>query len=654
MRAVSLDQLPAATQRLIWVVVGLALAALPHLPHVAAWIVLLAASCAAYRLTIDVQRWRLPPRWLRIVVACGALGGVLMTYRTLNGVEAGTALLIVMAGMKLLETTSVRDLTVVVFLAYFALFAGFLYNQQLLWLPYMLLAAWFLTAALMRIHQTTLAMRWSETAVLTGKMFLQAMPLAVLLFLFFPRLPGQFWAVPARTQSATGISDEISPGDVSELSLSSAIAFRARFDGALPPPEQRYWRGPVLHDFDGRTWRRASGPFVTQAVEASDPLYRYRVTLEPHQRRWIFGLDLIQQWRGRRALRTADYQLLAYEPISTVTAVDLVSSPRYEVTGPLPRVMRSADTKLPEGRNPRSVALARDLRAQAGGDAAFLQAVLDKFRNEQYFYTLEPPRLELHSIDDFLFNTRQGFCEHFASAFTMLARAAGIPARIVGGYLGGEYNSVGDYLIVRQSDAHAWSEVWLEGRGWVRYDPTAYVAPERISRGIDAAMGADEPVPGRLIRNSALLSRLQQTWDAANQFWNDQVVAFGEAQQRWLLNRLSIEEAGWEQLGLALVASLAAFFAGLTGYLAWRFRPRRRDPVARVYEELCRKLARHELARRPHEGPNDYLQRVAARQPRLAPQLAEIRNLYVSLRYGPMPLDSQLSRLKYLVSQLAA
>jgi transglutaminase-like putative cysteine protease len=652
--ALKLDGVPPFGRKLLWVVAGLALAVAPHIAHVAPWILILAFAAAALRIATEIKRWRLPPKWLRIIVAICALFAVLFTYRTLNGVEAGTALLIVMAGMKLLETRNVRDLTVIVFLAYFALFSAFLYNQELLRLPYMLVTAWLLTATLMRIHQTTLSMPVREAAGLTGKMFVQALPLAVLLFVFFPRLPGNFWAIPARSEAITGLDDEMSPGDVSELSISGAIAFRARFDGELPPPNARYWRGPVLHDFDGRTWRSHSALYIPQVVQAEGPSYRYRVTIEPHQRPWVFSLDVVTQWPNSVS-RTSDFQLISRRgPLSTLTSFDLESTTRYTVAAPLSTRMRQADLYLPEGRNPRSVDLAQRLRARVGSDEEFVRSVLSTFRTEQYYYTLEPPRLELDSVDDFLFNTRRGFCEHFASAFTTLARAAGIPARVVTGYQGGEFNSMGDYLIVRQSDAHAWSEVWIEERGWVRVDPTAAVAPERIERGIEAAMSEGEPVPGRMIRNSRLLSQIRLAWDAANTFWNNQVIEFSESQQRWLANQIGLKDVSWESLGLALVAAFITFFAALSAYLAWRFRPRSRDPVAQVYEQLCRKFAKVDLPRLACEGPRDYLNRVAAERPQLARQLAEARTIYIDLRYGRSPMGSNLSRLKFIVNQIKA
>lgn len=646
----AINALPRFTHQLLWAIAGFVLAVLPHVPDLSPWIALLAFAAAALRLTIELRHWQLPPKLLRIAVAFAAMLGVLATYRTLNGLEAGTAFLVVMGAMKLLETRTSRDLTVLIFVAYFLLFAGFLYNQSLLRLPWMLVTAWLLTATLMRTHQTApMAMR--EALGMTGKMLLQALPLAVLLFLFFPRLPGQFWALPARGGATTGLSDEMSPGDVSDLSISSAIAFRVRFEGDMPPPKERYWRGPVLHDFDGRTWRRLRAFYPEQPLTPSGTKYRYNVTLQPHNRRWIFGLDAVTHWPRNRAFRLFDQQLLARDAVATVTTFSLESSTAYEIGGPLPRTTRAADTRV-GARNPRSKQFAIDLLARSGGPEAFIQAVLQKFRDEEYFYTLEPPRLEADAVDDFLFNTRRGFCEHFASAFTMLARAAGIPARVVTGYQGGEFNPMGGYLIVRQSDAHAWSEVWIEGKGWIRIDPTAAVAPERIERGMDAALAEDEPVPGRMFNRVNAFVQIRLAWDALNTFWNDQIVEFGASQQRSMLERLGIEDADWEALGMGVVLTLASFFIVLSAWLAWQFRPRPRDPVVQVYDQLCRRLARAQLPRLPHEGPKDYLTRMATARPVLAPDLAEVRTLYLSLRYGPAPLSSQLSRLKFLVSRL--
>ena len=641
---------PARMQHLVWVIACLALSAAPHLTGVPLWITLFAGSSAAWRLVMEAKRWHLPPTWLRSLIAVGAMLGVLATYRTLNGLEAGSAFLVVMGGMKLLETHSRRDMTVIVFVAFFLLFASFLYNQSLVRLPYMLATIWLLAATLMRIHLRG-SMPIREALHWTGRMLLQAVPVAVLLFLFFPRLPGQFWAMPARSNASTGLSGEMSPGDVSELSISDEIAFRVKFAGELPRPEQRYWRGPVLHDFDGRTWRNGPGGFVDRPVTPIGPSYDYRIVLQPHQRNWVFGLDAVTGWPSN-ARRNFDYQLLANAPIATLTSFKLTSTPTYRTDGDLPRALQSATLRLPAERNPRALEMARALRAVNPSDDAFIRAVLTKFHREKYFYTLQPPRLQLDSVDDFLFNTRRGFCEHFASAFTVLARAAGIPARVVTGYQGGEVNPMTGYIVVRQSDAHAWAEVWMEGRGWVRVDPTAAVAPERIERGRQGSLLGNEADTQRLFREFDGLLRIRMAWDAVNTFWNDQVVSFSEAQQQSILEMLGLENTDWRALGAAILVGLAGFFTALSLWLAWKFRPHNDDAVARAYQRLCKKLARRNLERAAHEGPNDYLERVAAQRPQQSVALQEIRSLYVRLRYGPDPKGAELRRLKTAVRQL--
>jgi transglutaminase-like putative cysteine protease len=637
-------------QHLWWAAACYALAVAPHVLDVSAWLTLLAAATLVWRLTIEWRQWRLPHKWIRSLIAFAAMLSVLASYRTLNGIDAGTAFLIVMGAMKLLETQNRRDLTVVLFVAYFLVFARFLYDQQLLLLPYLLVVIWFFTATLMRVHQSAPVTK-REALGATARMLIMAAPLAAVLFVLFPRLPGQFWAVPARQQNVTGIDDEVSPGDVSELSISGALAFRVKFDGEMPAPRERYWRGPVLQDFDGRTWRRSQSFYVDQPIVTTGETFNYRLVLEPHHRPWVFALDVPTRWpRGVR--RLYDFQLIASNRVSTLTAFDLQSNTAFRVNQPLSKLTRDATLRLPQNRNPRSLELAQTMRAAAASDEAFIDAVLQMFREEEYFYTLEPPRLEQDSVDDFLFTTRQGFCEHFASAFTVLARAAGIPARVVVGYQGGEVNPMTGYIVVRQSDAHAWSEVWFEGRGWTRIDPTAAVAPERVESGIDAAISDEESVPGRIFARSSALSQLRNLWDALNTYWNDNIVEFDQAQQRSLLSRLGIEDADWRQLGLGMVIAFIVFFAALALYFSIRYRAPQRDPLVRTYERLCKRFAKRQLARAPHEGPSDYLLRLAQARPDLAKPLNEARELYVNLRYGPAPLSSELSRFKYLVNQL--
>ena len=492
-----------------WVLAALGSAVAPHLPHLPAWVSLLLLAIATWRWLADARGWPLPPVWLRVLLVLLSAAAILATYRTLNGLEAGTAFLVLMAAAKLLETRTARDLTVLVFIAWFLLYAALLRDQSLPYLPWLLASAYLSAVALMRVHAAQAQAPARHILRRTAWLMAQAVPLALLLFLLFPRLPGPFWGIDSRTEARTGLDDEMTPGDVSDLSASGEVAFRVRFRGATPTPEQRYWRGPVLHEFDGRSWRRPRAQaFPDTTVTPRGAPIEYQVTLQPHGRRWVMALDLPATWPQREISQSFDLTLLAARNINNVTAFDLVSYPDSVAGLDLPESTRRKDLDLPrDGSNPRSVALGRELAARHAGDPlAIAGEMLRTFREQPFVYTMQPPRLADNAVDEFLFSTRKGFCEHYASAFTVVMRAAGVPARVVTGYQGGEFNPLGGYLIVRQSDAHAWTEVWIRDRGWLRVDPTAAVAPERIQGGLIDAVGADEPVPGRLREASRRLA----------------------------------------------------------------------------------------------------------------------------------------------------
>jgi len=647
------ESAPVGLRGLDGVLAALAVSVAAHFANLPAWTLLLLVAAIAWRWAADRRGLPLPPRWLRVSAAIAALVLVLAAYRTVNGIEAGTAFLVLMAAVKLLETRAPRDLTVLVFIAWFLLYAALLRDQRLLLLPWLLAGTLLATGALLRVHAGSAGDSWRDVLRRASALTLQALPLAAALFLLFPRLPGPFWGLAAPSSARSGLSDEMTPGDVSDLSVSGEPAFRVRFSGAPPPPVQRYWRGPVLHEFDGRSWRRPRGQaFPAQAVTFSGAPVDYQITLEPHDRNWILALDLPGGWPEQEAYRAYDFTLLSPRPITDVASFRLRSYPGYHAGTELPKSMRHKDTDLPPSGNPRSVALGRQLRARYGDPREIARAMLRLFRNQSFVYTMQPPQLGANAVDEFLFTTRKGFCEHYASAFTVVMRAAGVPARVVTGYQGGEFNPIGGYLLVRQSDAHAWSEIWLDDRGWVRVDPTAAVAPERIERGLVNAVGADEPVPGRLRQESELWLQVALTWDAANDFWNERVVRFNAARQFDLLERMGFEEPDWRTLGLGLAASLAAFFVALSAYIAWKHREPERDWPARLHAEAARRLRRRGLVPGRAEGPIDFLDRAATSCPDIAGDIERIRDLYSGLRYGPRPGAVDLSRLKHLVNRL--
>ncbi|MGH8305398.1 MAG: transglutaminaseTgpA domain-containing protein, partial [Steroidobacteraceae bacterium] len=584
---------------LAWATAALAGGVLLNADRVPPWVCAAAVVLMLWRLAAARSSVPLPGGIARIVLALAVVSAVLARFHTLNGLAAGTALLMLMSALKLLETRRRRDHLVLVGAALFLLLAACLDRQSLARTPLYLAQAWVCCAALAVIATPGFGAR--AALALAGRTLLLAAPLALLLFLFFPRLAGSFWALPRGEEAQTGLSDTMSPGSIARLTTSYAVAFRVKFTGRLPPPEQRYWRGPVLHDFDGYTWRRAPARWQPrQELSFTGPAYRYRVAFEPSRHRWWFALDTPLRSPDPRVILTHDYELLAAQPVTEPTVFEALSYTSTRASGPLQESARREDTALPPGRNPRTAQLALELRRRTGSDAAFVAAVLEFLRTGGFVYSLEPERLGTDQLDDFLFNTRTGFCGHYASAFVALMRAAGVPAHVVTGYLGGEWNPIGDYLMVHQSDAHSWAEVWLPGEGWSRIDPTAVVEPERLRRGIGDLLPGALSAPERLLHGSAWLTRLLQRWDAANAWWNDRVVRFDYDTQLDVLDRLGLHSGGARELGWAFVVALLGWLAIITWHIGRGARRPRPDALARAYAHLCRKLARTGLARAAH------------------------------------------------------
>jgi transglutaminase-like putative cysteine protease len=639
---------------------ALTVALLPHVGHLPAWVSGAVLAAMAWRLAAEHWGWALPSRTLRFAALLAATCGVLAGYRTLNGLDAGTALLAITAGLKLTETRAPRDHAVLVFIGYFLCLATLLYQQSFLRLFYAVAAAWLLTAALARVHRPIEANTPVRPFRLAARVLSLGVPLAVVLFLFVPRLEGRFWALPATaSHRTTGIDDEMSPGDVASLSRSDDPAFRSWFTGALPSPAQRYWRMLVLEEFDGRTWRRPRAPedLAAPPIESQGPVLAYRIALEATGREWLPGLDTVVGWprdtvrRGRATeLRYYDPSLRDRRDVTTRLTYELRSDPRAVVMAAgLPPDLARRDLALPPaGRPPRALELARSLRAAARDERDYVARVLDMFRNEKFSYTLEPPPLGAEPVDEFLFETRAGFCEHYASAFAVLMRAAGIPARVVVGYQGGEFNRYGGYLLVRQSSAHAWNEVWLAGAGWLRVDPTAAVAPERVARGELSGEFAGDAAPGRLYRELPWLQDLRAAWDAARTGWYERVVNFNSLAQARLLVALGLGDRGWAGLALALTAGFVIAAAALAAWLGWELRPRPRDPVDAGWTAVGARLATLGLPREKWEGPVDYARRVAGAWPVLAVPIRELVDAYVLARYLPAATETGRARFTAL------
>jgi transglutaminase-like putative cysteine protease len=635
----------------VWLTVSLALVAAPHAERLATWVSLLAALLVVWRLYLARTRRELPHRAVLIVIVAAASAGVYLQYATLFGRDAGVALLVVMLTLKLLEMRTVRDAMLLIFLAYFLVITNFLYSQTIPTALYMLACVWFITAGMIGIHYSRAPRSVSPQLRTSGVLLAQATPLMLVLFVLFPRVQGPLWGMPTDSQRASsGLSDTMAPGSVSQLTLSDAVAFRVVFKGRVPELNRLYWRGPVLWDYDGRTWRAPRARYARPSYNTEFYPVDYTVTVEPHGKTWLFALDL----PGRlppRALATSDFQLISPEPVTARVRYDMTSFLDYRYGLNESDEVLKRNLALPPGYNPRTLELARRLRRQHGSDEAVMQAAFAMFRSEGYTYTLSPPGLGDNSVDDFLFNTRSGFCEHYSSAFVVLMRAAGIPARVVTGYLGGETNPIGDYVIVRQADAHAWGEVWLRDRGWVRVDPTAAVSPARVEQGIGATAAASAlPL---FMHDNAVLRRVRLTWDSMANSWNQWVLGYTPERQRALLSRAGLEDATWRTLAGLLLAATGLIVLVLALVTLRRLRVRVHDPVSRAYAAFCAKLARRGLARAPAEGPLTYGRRIARARPDLDAAVREFVALYVALRYGDASAEN-VGRLKKLAREFEA
>lgn len=615
----------------IWLIATVTTTLAPHAMHLPMWAIVLCAALLAARTLLLARGGPRPHPALIALLALATGVAVKVEFQHFFGKDPGVALLAVLLCLKLLESHTPRDIRAAVLLSFFLQLGLFLYSQTLAVAGIALIGTLFATITMLSLEdERTRPIAQLRTGIL---LLTQGLPFMLALFVLFPRIQGPLWGLPTDAYSGmTGLSDTMTPGSISELGLSDAIAFRADFKGPPPPPSQRYWRGPVLTRFDGRTWRpERSASFAAPPYVPQGPAYDYRLTLEPHNQTWLLALDF-PDTDTSLARYTSDYRLLATQPIRVRTRIELRAFPATAVGIDEAPATLTAAIQLPSTFNPRSRKLAQELAKVAQAPEAILARTLEHLRRSALTYTLTPPRLGTHSIDEFLFDTRRGFCEHFASAFVFLMRAAGVPARVVTGYQGGEINPVDLSLVVRQSDAHAWAEVWLAGRGWVRVDPTAQAAPRRIENGLASALPEWEPLPYMRRPNFHWLRDLRNHWDALSNTWNQQVLGYNSARQHDLLSRLGFSSPDRKTVGLLLGGSAATVMLML---LAWALMEHERgDPLDRAWRSFCQKLGRHGVARHPWEGPIDYGRRLAMIFPRQAQVLTAITSEYARLRYG--------------------
>ena len=544
---------------LVLIMLAQAAVIMPHIKQLSPWIIFLGLSCAWWRWMIFRDRFKFPSWWLKaiLVLSSGAL--ILATEGIQHRLETWTSFLIVAFALKLIETKTRRDAYSVIFLACFVIATEFIYTQTILVTLYQCTALIIVIAAMVGMNQHYTRINIFSSLKLATKLFLQAIPLMLVVFILFPRIT-PFWSVPTANTARTGLSSEMTPGEIAQLTRSDEIAFRAVFTGKTPAPHELYWRGLVFSHYLNGTWSQGDLPFTSrrgylidwsndQATRSFVPdvknlqKFSYQILQEPTDKIWRFGIDLAMPKPGDNGL-TWDFRVISKRPMVTLTRYGIDSYPDAKLDQSLPAWSRNRETKLPKGDNPRIIAYAKDLHQQASSDRQYIEHLLREIRTFNFRYTLRPPTLsKLNAVDQFWFDTQAGFCMHYAGALAYMLRAVDIPARVVGGYQGGEINPVTGHVVVRQYHAHAWVEAWLPGEGWQRFDPTAAIAPERIEQGLDAALAEDERDVLSAFTNvrlgqAILAARLLYLFESFEHRWNMFVVGYDSDRQSDTLEKI--------------------------------------------------------------------------------------------------------------------
>ena len=643
-----------------WLMLSLAWVLALHAAHLPIWVSVSVIVAAIWRYHIEATGKKLPKIYLTIPLTMLAGLGIMFTFRSLFGRDASLALLVIMIGLKLLETRTLRDYVLVILLSYFLVANTFLFSQSLVTLAFTIPPLICITTTLISIshrpNSHTKPLSWQFLLKLSGGMLLQAVPVMLILFVLFPRIPGPLWGIPEDSYSGmTGLSDSLNFGNISNLTKNSAIAFRVEFKDKIPAQNQLYWRGPVLWHQDGSHWLMSSqhiGLPKEKLVTSGDAI-SYSITLEPHNRTWLLMLDMPSVIPNNPELSptlTHDYQLVASQNVHNRIRYSGISHSQYRLGNTqLTEVERNMALQLNEFENPKTKALAQSWVDQKLTPEQIVQAALNQYRTQPFRYTLSPPRLGVNSMDAFLFTTRQGFCEHYATSFVYLMRAADVPARIVTGYQGGELNPNGHYLIVRQSDAHAWAEVWLQAQGWVRVDPTAAVSPARIDENIASALNDTSELPMMARQDYPLLRSMYLHWDTVNNGWNQWVLGYNEQKQFELLSKLMGQGYSLQHLILWMMGGIAAVML-IISYFLLKMTKTLLDPNQKQYKRYLAKLKKLGLIPSVNEGAQDFAKRAALTLPKQAQTILEIGDIYNGLRYSQHLSPDKLARLKQLVA----
>lgn len=626
---------PLQAKPLMLLMSVIVISAIPHFLRIPVLLSAVIGGALGIKLLMLWRGRMAASRVLLVLLTVGTTALVFLNYGTINGHEAGSALLLGMLALKLLEAKNYRDAMICVFLAYFLTAVNFLFTQSIPTAIWMVIQVVLITYCLISVNQSKLNVPGKFRAQFAIKTVLQALPIMVIMFLLFPRIPGPLWGIPKASGSAsTGFSESMSPGRFSGLAKSGAVAFRVDFDHQIPPKLLLYWRALVLWHYDGFTWNKGKSiPSRAQKFDKAGPVYEYTVTIEPHNNKALFTLDMPDAFENAEVL-DRNYQLSAQRKITQVSQYRVSSYIDYTINPQLEAFEWRKGLQLPDGYNPRTIALGKRWREELDDPQAVINQALIHFNSEEFYYTLDPPSLGKHKADDFLFNTRSGFCEYYASTFVILMRAAGIPARVVVGYQGGETNPINNNLTVRQSDAHAWAEVWLPEKGWVRVDPTAAVAPERVEENLDAALPEEDRGSVPFTVKASALKGLINLWDAIDNGWNQWVLGYGPDFQKQFLGRFGLKD--FMHFTYAMVALIGIVLAIISFMMLRPAKTAKLSEAQKIYRQFCRKMARKGYPKHDYETATDYVKRLVQLMPEKSRELKGIAQNYNRLEYqGP-------------------
>lgn len=613
---------------LVWLLVAISGVYFPLQSQLPLWTALVFITVLGWRWLMHLGRVPMLNTLGKIGVVIIAIAAVIISVKGKFHLESAATFILVACLLKVLEIKNQRDGYIIIFISFFLLAVNFLFDQSILTTLYSIFVIWLLLSALVGLHQSvsygdSMAHHARSAAKISNQVLLLSLPVMLVLFVLFPRL-GPLWSLNLQSGKAkTGLSEQMSPGDIAKLSNSDELVFRVKFLADTPPADQWYWRALVLDEYqqvEGRALWQASGLFKqadwypqSWQPELERGVYDYRITQEGNNKKWLFGL------RGSAAMEknigmTKDDRLISKKKINQRKNYLVRSSPNMKIAPQgLSDLVRQQSVQLQQG-NQKSHQLAQQMLLENDSDRGRMEAMLQYYRQQKFSYTLQPEQMMNNDIDQFLFTNRAGFCAHFASSFVFVMRTMNIPARIVAGYQGGELNPDSGHITVRQYDAHAWAEVWLEGEGWVSVDPTAQVAPDRITSGLRSALKEDEFMSDSqfsLIKLSHLpwLNSLRLSLDNLNYQWHQSVLNFNKQKQSSQLKKWFgqgyLEKSLYWLIGLFVVI----FFAS-AGLLLWTRSSPKLSPLQKSLVYLDKRLMTVELQRKESEGFRDYSSRL--------------------------------------------